>query len=101
MATQHSSSRRPNPKAATAASAVEVKPILLAELHFDGTNPRFGTRPMGKADDEAILDEIVRRFGVEDVLSSIAANGYLGTEPLVGLRNAEGIRIIEGNRRLA
>ena len=73
----------------------------LADLHFDAMNPRFGSKSIGGADDEAILDEIVRRHGVEDVLSSIAVNGYLPTEPLIGLRTAHGVRIIEGNRRLA
>jgi hypothetical protein len=45
----------------------------------------------------------VRLFGIEDVLSSIAVNGYMTTEPLVGveLPGDGGVRVIEGNRRLA
>jgi hypothetical protein len=75
--------------------------VALADLHFDPDNPRFADLPVGKSEVE-ILDAIERRFGVEDVLSSIAANGYMSTEPLVGVRSAKGgVLVKEGNRRLA
>lgn len=50
-----------------------------------------------------ILDTIVNVFGVDDVLSSLAVNGYFAAEPLVGARidDSDEIRIAEGNRRLA
>jgi hypothetical protein len=100
MAKQSSTTRRPN-TAAAAGTSVPIREVPLTDLHFDGTNPRFGSHSMAEANDEAILDEIVRRYGVEDVLSSIAANGYLPTEPLIGIQTDHGIRVIEGNRRLA
>src|SRR5207249_466821 len=49
------------------------------------------------------LDHIVETFGVDDVLSSIAVNGFFDSEPLVGIRldKEKRIRVLEGNRRLA
>lgn len=81
--------------------ALVVERVALSDLHFDPANPRFADLPLVKSEIE-ILDAIVQRFGVEDVLSSIAANGYMDTEPLVGVRrSAGGVVVKEGNRRLA
>jgi len=78
-----------------------IESIPLSQLHFDRHNARFGDLQTGK-DDTEILDRIVALFGVEDVISSLAENGYMPTEPLVGIREAgDSIRILEGNRRLA
>jgi hypothetical protein len=73
----------------------------LAELELDAQNPRFGgTSNSGSQAD--ILDTIVEKFGIEDVLSSLAVNGYFAAEPLV-CRNLSGGKavVVEGNRRLA
>jgi hypothetical protein len=51
-----------------------------------------------------ILETVVNVFGVDDVLSSLAVNGYFEAEPLVGvpIKGADSeFRIAEGNRRLA
>ena len=78
-----------------------VERLYLRDLKFDPQNPRFGDLTAGVTEAD-ILDEIVERFGVDDVLSSLAVNGYMGTEPLVGIRENDGkVRIVEGNRRLA
>lgn len=78
-----------------------IKQMPLSNLHFDPDNPRFGGHKVAKKE-ERILDEIVRSYGVTDLLSSIASNGYLAAEPLVGVERPDGgIRIVEGNRRLA
>ena len=73
----------------------------LGELHFDMKNPRFGGRAGGIKTEAATLDYIVENFGIEDVMGSIAANGYFESEPLVGVEGTGGITILEGNRRLA
>jgi hypothetical protein len=60
--------------------------------------------PLGNLKNEvAVLDTIVEKFGVDDVLSSLAVNGFFDAEPLVGLRDHKTgkIRIVEGNRRLS
>ena len=75
----------------------------LTDLHFDARNPRFGPTETPFKDETKVLDYIVETFGVEDVLSSLAVNGYFESEPLIGIKEAgkEGIHILEGNRRLA
>lgn len=96
--------RRPSGGTAAARShedRVEFRP--LGELHLDVRNPRLGGTVSPNTTEADILETIVDKFGVEDVLSSLAVNGYFDAEPLVGLRQkgASGIRIVEGNRRLA
>ena len=79
----------------------EVSHIALTDLLLDSQNPRFGGRDRNMNQTE-ILDLIVR-FGVKDVLSSLAVNGYFEAEPLVCKRqqNSNGYVVAEGNRRLA
>ena len=86
-----------------AAPAHPVQFVALKDLAFDLRNPRYGAKAGELPDEKAALNHIVATFGVQDVLSSLAVNGYFGTEPLVGLREAAGekIKIVEGNRRLA
>jgi len=76
---------------------------LLKDLQFDLRNPRYGTGATTILTEREALDHIVGTFGVDDVLSSIAVNGFFDSEPLVGIRlEKEGkIKILEGNRRLA
>jgi hypothetical protein len=73
----------------------------LADLELDPDNPRFGSTSGTKSQAD-ILDLIVEKFGVEDVLSSLAVNGYFDAEPLVCRDLAGGKAVVvEGNRRLA
>lgn len=74
----------------------------LDELLLDPDNPRFGRRDK-LGTQKNILDFIVDNFGVDDVLSSIAVNGYFDAEPLVCRLESSGDRatVVEGNRRLA
>lgn len=75
----------------------------LDKLHLDGGNARLGARAGQFSSEAEILDTIVDVFGVDDVLSSLAVNGYFEAEPMVGVRMDESanVRIAEGNRRLA
>ncbi len=76
---------------------IELKFLLL-----DKNNPRFGS--LGSSSSQAdILDKIVEKFGVDDVLSSLAVNGYFDAEPIVCRKDKHGehYTVIEGNRRLA
>ena len=75
----------------------------LSKLHLDGSNPRLGTQAGQIKNEVEILDTVVNVFGIDDVLSSLAVNGYFEAEPLVGVRigHSDDIRIAEGNRRLA
>lgn len=75
----------------------------LSNLEFDTENPRFGRSAQEKRSQTEILDYIVNTFSVEDVLSSIAVNGYFVAEPLICREQDKGGRltVVEGNRRLA
>ncbi len=74
----------------------------LADLHFDVHNPRFGSSAGRFKNEVDVLDYIADNFELEDVLSSIAVNGFFESEPLIGTDEGRGgIRVAEGNRRLA
>lgn len=76
--------------------------LSLDKLLLDGKNPRFGDLEKS-ASQILILDHIVEKFGVDDVLSSLAVNGYFTAEPLVCKKtsSSEEYTVVEGNRRLA
>lgn len=79
-----------------------VRHIALDFLDFDVANPRFGAAS-GRTDDQReVLNHIVKTFGIDDVISSIAVNGYFEAEPLVCRMMPNGrFTVAEGNRRLA
>ncbi len=80
-----------------------MKYLPVESLLLDGDNPRFGNLGDGdKQEQSAILDRVVERFGVGDILSSLAVNGYFSSEPLVCEKSPESGRFVvkEGNRRL-
>lgn len=81
----------------------EAEQIRLGDLLLDAENPRFGDA-IGRGLEQAdILDHIVNTFGVDDVLSSLAINGYISAEPVVCRREKGSTTavVVEGNRRLA
>lgn len=80
----------------------QITHLSLGNLFLDEKNPRFGLQERN-ASQEQILDHIVEKFGVDDVLSSLAVNGYFEAEPLVcrQIQDSENVTVVEGNRRLA
>ena len=73
-------------------------PLRIDQLQLDPDNPRLGLEVGGSQ--RAIVGKIIADFGVTDVISSIAVNGYLDAEPLV-VQVQDGEYIVkEGNRRL-
>jgi hypothetical protein len=74
----------------------------LENLLLDENNPRFGL-PSTTSNQNAILNNIVDTHGVDDVLSSLAVNGYFAAEPIVcqSIDKSEKAIVREGNRRLA
>jgi hypothetical protein len=93
------SSSTPTPPAAMDGRIAE--PLALQRLKLDADNPRFGGTQAGLTDQTAVLDHIVSGYGIDDVLSSLAVNGYFKAEPLVGRQSGDDVVIVEGNRRLA
>jgi hypothetical protein len=53
--------------------------VPLADLLLDKDNPRFGFQDNTIVSQDAILDRIVEKFSVDDVLSSLAVNGYFAS----------------------
>lgn len=89
----------------TSQNPLEGRPTLrigVGELLLDPDNPRFGLQGRS-ASQEQILDLIVEKFGVNDVLSSLAVNGYFEAEPMVcrKISSSDQSIVVEGNRRLA
>jgi ParB-like chromosome segregation protein Spo0J len=77
--------------------------IPLSNLRLDPRNPRFGD-PFSKeaGDQDSVLRRIVEGFGIDDLASSMAVNGYFHAEPVVVQPNGDGtFTVVEGNRRLA
>ena len=81
----------------------QVDRVPIGDLWLDAENPRFGLLDADLANQTAILDHIVTTFGVDDLLSSLAVNGYFDAEPLVcrEIRQDHQLVVSEGNRRLA
>ena len=75
--------------------------VSVDRLHLDKHNPRlFGHDP--ETSDEAIIGQLYRREALDELLQSIAVNGYLDIEPLIVLANgSDSLTVLEGNRRLA
>ncbi|NYS16422.1 hypothetical protein HZS47_26615 [Achromobacter xylosoxidans] len=94
-------SRKP-PAASALVERGTTLTIPLEHLKLDEENPRFGGAAGGFDNQTQVLDWIVSNFGVEDVISSLAINGYFEAEPLVVEDMGDGNFIVrEGNRRLA
>lgn len=76
--------------------------IPLDQLLLDQSNPRFGGLAGKSVDQADILDHIALTFGLDDVLSSLAVNGYFDAEPMVCRKLDNGKYVVlEGNRRLS
>lgn len=79
----------------------QVQLIALDKLDFDVDNPRFGAEVGARQPQIQVLNHLVMTFGIDDVLSSIAVNGYFVAEPMICRRQGDRYVVIEGNRRLA
>ena len=72
----------------------------ISELLLDYSNPRFGELERD-VEQSQLVDLIIDKFGIEDVVSSLAMNGFFAAEPLVCVRRKDGTLVVkEGNRRL-
>ena len=80
----------------------QITRLPLNNLLLDPNNARFGFQEE-RTSQTQILDHIVDVFGVNDILSSLAVNGYFEAEPLVCREDpsSDNAVVVEGNRRLA
>ena len=85
----------------TKAYAFDLKKVSPDELYLDPTNPRIAGLHLGLDDQEEILAVLWKERAVNEVVDSIAANGYWQHEVLFAARESGKFVVIEGNRRLA
>lgn len=83
-------------------AVTKVSPEL---LELDARNPRLvGFFHLGSEPSEReIINALKQEADIPELLNSIAANGYLGIEPLIVVQaeRPKKWRVLEGNRRLA
>lgn len=81
----------------------ENEKTKLKNLLLDENNPRFGDSKSKFSSQKEVLNWVVENFGVNDVINSLAINGYFEAEPLVVEKDSKSGKMIvkEGNRRLA
>ena len=77
-----------------------VGPVTVDRLVLDRQNPRLVSIESNATDLE-IIAQLYRAENLDELLESIAANGYLDIEPLIVLEEGESLVVLEGNRRLA
>jgi len=81
-------------------SKLKATALDLDKIMLDPENPRLGDQVDGH-DQKLLLEAIVETHGIEDVISSIAVNGYFTGEPILCRLNSKDEYIcLEGNRRL-
>ncbi len=81
--------------------ATQASPRRVTALLFDEKNPRLSADGDGPSSQSAIFQLLWREFAVDELASSIAANGYFPYEPLIAVEADGNLVIVEGNRRLA
>lgn len=106
MAKKKKTTKKPRPKRGGPVDDQKGVPEYeLAQLRLDYGNPRLGAQAGKPTTQMQVLDALVDQFGIDDVLGSLAVNGYFSEEPMVGAWEIEKgqhvVRIAEGNRRLA
>lgn len=87
-----------------AANSIDAKSIgrlPTAVLDFDPDNPRLIEDGIKKPSDEQIIQSLADGADLQEVVASVAANGYIDIEPIIAQRYGERWRVLEGNRRLA
>ncbi|MCY3615469.1 MAG: ParB/RepB/Spo0J family partition protein [Bacteroidetes bacterium] len=77
-----------------------VKRIPVDCLDLDVLNPRLISKEIRESD-EAIIAHLYRAEDLNELLQSIAANGYMDIEPFIVCKENGRLTVLEGNRRLA
>ena len=83
--------------------SVEVSEVLevpTSSLRLDPYNPRLMSNG-SEVGEVKIITQLYRVESLNDLLQSVATNGYMDLEPLIVLKEGEAFIVLEGNRRLA
>lgn len=81
----------------------ESMDLPIDELIFDPENPRL-PESIDSSNEADVIDWMIRKTSLLDLVSSISENGYFPGEPLLVVRVSETPKkyiVVEGNRRLA
>lgn len=70
-------------------------------LDFDPSNPRLIEDGIKNPTDPDIIISLSDSADLAEVVESVALNGYIDIEPLIGMKVDGRWRVLEGNRRLA
>lgn len=80
----------------------EVEYIDVDKLLLDAGNPRLAELGLsGSESQDRVLEVMWQEMAVDELVYSIAANGYFKHEPLFATQKGGHYLVIEGNRRLA
>jgi hypothetical protein len=71
------------------------------QLDFDSNNPRLIEDGIKNPTDADIIVSLSDSADLAEVVESIALNGYIDIEPIIGQKVGSRWRVLEGNRRLA
>jgi hypothetical protein len=71
------------------------------QLDFDRNNPRLIEDGIKNPTDADIIGSLSDSADLAEVVESIALNGYIDIEPIIGQKVGRRWRVLEGNRRLA
>lgn len=71
------------------------------QLDFDPSNPRLIEDGIKNPTDGDIIVSLSDSADLAEVVESIALNGYIDIEPIIGQKVGSRWRVLEGNRRLA
>ncbi|VAW38976.1 Phage protein [hydrothermal vent metagenome] len=74
--------------------------VQVSDLLLDPQNPRFPDALKGKGQEE-ILQRMIDRENITDLINSIGAQGYFHGEPLLVVEQNQKYIVVEGNRRTA
>lgn len=77
--------------------------VSIDNLFFDKLNPRLPKHLQNITDEIKVLDYMIRYGNIDELMESIAVNGYSDAEPLLVVAKGDdcGYTVVEGNRRLA
>jgi hypothetical protein len=76
--------------------------VAVDRLRFDIKNPRYSSDPLpGRSSDAQIISQLLATADIDELVQSIAANGYIDIEPMVVMPDGNNFIVLEGNRRLA
>lgn len=76
--------------------------IGIEYLRFDLRNPRYSPEhDMARATDVEVIEHLMEKADLGELIQSIASNGYIDIEPMIVTRTRDAYTVLEGNRRLA